>query len=242
MSAAVSSTSRKARAPVVLSAMRHRLPVRCIWMTTGVEDAQVNVVSRMLAKYGRLLDPGEMRQISKRDPAVFPPMVLFRFQRELEPPDPDEGFSRIDVLPFERKHDETFTNKALIVWCDETLANHGPALRRYRDEGWLLLGLAWRPEVEAGTQTREQVDADFARIQEQLGVSIEMLYCPHAAGPPKCWCRKPLPGLGVVFIQRHRLDPSKCLYVASGPQDPVFARRLGFQYRDAVEFFDPVLT
>ena len=97
------------------------------------------------------------------------------------------------------------------------------------------------------TLTSEQVDADFARIQQQLGVSIDILYCPHAAGPPKCWCRKPLPGLGVVFIRRHRLDPSRCIYVGTGPQDPGFARRLGFQYREADEFFgvrpgsDPVL-
>jgi FMN phosphatase YigB (HAD superfamily) len=41
----------------------------------------------------------------------------------------------------------------------------------------------------------------------------------------------------VVFIERHRLDPSRCIYVGSGPQDPGFARRLGFQYRDAEEFF-----
>jgi histidinol phosphatase-like enzyme len=74
-------------------------------------------------------------------------------------------------------------------------------------------------------------------MREQLGVSIEILYCPHGAGPPICWCRKPLPGLGVVLIQRHRLDPSQCIYVASGPQDPGFARRLGFQYRAAEDFF-----
>ena len=44
-------------------------------------------------------------------------------------------------------------------------------------------------------------------------------------------------GLGVVFIQKYRLDPSSCIYVGAGPQDPGFARRLGFQYRDAVDFF-----
>jgi hypothetical protein len=41
----------------------------------------------------------------------------------------------------------------------------------------------------------------------------------------------------VVFIQRHHLDPSQCIYVGVGPQDPGFARRLGFQYRDAEDFF-----
>ena len=71
-----------------------------------------------------------------------------------------------------------------------------------------------------------EVQAGFARMQELLGVAIEVEYCPHAGGPPICWCRKPLPGLGVVFIHRHRLDPSRCIYVGAGTQDPGFARRL----------------
>jgi hypothetical protein len=41
----------------------------------------------------------------------------------------------------------------------------------------------------------------------------------------------------VVFIHRYRLDAPQCLYVGNGAQDPGFARRLGFQYRDAAEFF-----
>ena len=138
------------------------------------------------------------------------------------------------------------TNQALIVWCDGTLTgdvaadvqmHRADVLRRYRDEGLLPLGLAWRPQIADKTMTVEEVDAGFARLQEQLGVSMEVLYCPHPAGPPRCWCRKPLPGLGVVFIQRHRLDPSRCIYVGAGPQDPGFARRLGFQYCDAADFF-----
>jgi histidinol phosphatase-like enzyme len=97
--------------------------------------------------------------------------------------------------------------------------------------------LAWRPEIQDKTMTSEQAEATFARTRELLGVPIEVLYCPHGGGPPVCWCRKPLPGLGVVFIQRHQLDPAKCIYIGAGPQDPGFARRLGFQYRDAVDFF-----
>jgi hypothetical protein len=238
--------SRASRARVVQAADALGLPVRCVWIHTSVEDAQVNAVSRIIANHGRLLEPDEMKQVVKRDISAFAPTVQFRHQRELEPPDPAEGFSRIEVVPFERRHDPTFTNKALIVWCDGVLAGPETAedlpirrdlLRRYRDEGWLILGLAWRPEVEAGTVSREEVDAVFARMQEQLGVSMEFLYCPHAAGPPRCWCRKPLPGLGLVFIQRHRLDASQCIYVGSSSQDPGFARRLGFQYRDADGFF-----
>jgi aryl-alcohol dehydrogenase-like predicted oxidoreductase/predicted kinase len=228
--------SRASRARVIHAAQALGLPVRCVWLDTSVEDAQVNAVTRIIANHGRLLGPEEMKLAVKRDISAFAPTVQFRHQRELEPPDPAEGFSRIEIVPFERRRDPAMTNKALIVWCDETLASRGPALRRYHDEGWLLLGLAWRPQIADRTMTREQVDADFARMREQLGVAIEVLYCPHAAGAPACWCRKPLPGLGVVFIQRHRLDPSQCVYVGSGPQDPGFARRIGFQYRDAADF------
>jgi hypothetical protein len=182
-----------------------------------------------------------MKKAVKGDISAFAPTVQFRHQRELEPPVPAEGFSRIETMPFERTRDASRTNKALIVWCDVTVAadqvRRGSVLRRYRDEGWLLLGLAWRPEVADRTLTSEQVDAEFAQLQESLGVSIDVLYCPHGGGPPVCWCRKPLPGLGVVFIERHRLDPAKCIYVGAGPQDPAFARRLGFQYREAHEFF-----
>jgi len=238
--------SRASRARVVQAATALGLPVRCVWLATSVEDAQVNAVSRIIAKHGHLLGPEEMKQTVKRDISAFAPSVQFRHQRELEPPDPAEGFSRIDVMPFERMYDPAMTNRALIVWCDDVVSGDAPAdlrirrgdvLRRYRDDGWLLLGLAWCPQIADSTTSVEEVEAGFARMQEQLGVSLEVRYCPHAAGPPKCWCRKPLPGLGVVFIQRHRLDPSQCMYVASGPQDPGFARRLGFRYRDASEFF-----
>jgi len=229
--------SRASRARVVQSANVLGLRVRCVWVATSVEDAQVNAVSRIIANHGRLLGPEEMKQAVKRDISAFAPSVQFRHQRELEPPDPAEGFSRIDVVPFERKQVPEFTNRALIVWCDDSLIERGSILRRYRDEGWLLLGLAWCPQIANKTMTPEQVDAGLVSVQEQLGVSLEVLYCPHAAGPPKCWCRKPLPGLGIVFIQRHRLDPSRCVYVGAGPQDPGLARRLGFQYREAGEFF-----
>jgi aryl-alcohol dehydrogenase-like predicted oxidoreductase/histidinol phosphatase-like enzyme len=248
--------SRATRALVVQAATKLGLPVRCVWLSTSIEDAQVNAVWRMVSKYGRLLEPDEMRKTVKRDVSAFPPGAQFRHQRELEPPDPGEGFSRIETLAFARTHDTAMTNRAVIVWCDEVLArsrsgarspssagdvevvaDRATVLRRYQAEGWLILGLSWRPEIAEKTLTREQADAGFSRMQELLGVPIDVLYCPHAAGPPVCWCRKPLPGLGVVFILRHQLDPSRCIFVGAGAQDPGFARRLGFQYRAAEDFF-----
>jgi histidinol phosphatase-like enzyme len=236
--------SRKSRAAVVQAARQRGLPIRCVWLSTSVEDAQVNVAWRALSDGGRL------------EAASFGPGVQFRYQRELEPPDPSERFSRVDVMPFERRHEPSFLNRAVIVWCDgvlsrsrsgsrtpasaedvEVFAERAEVLRRYQAAGWRVLGLSWQPAVAEGTMSAAAVDTVFARMQELLGLSIEIEYCPHAAGPPACWCRKPLPGLGVVFIQRHQLDTSQCIYVGEGAQDPGFARRLGFQYRSVDDFF-----
>jgi histidinol phosphatase-like enzyme len=85
--------------------------------------------------------------------------------------------------------------------------------------------------------TRDDVEAVHATLVKRLGLEIDALYCPHPAGPPICWCRKPLPGLGVVAAHRHRLDAAKSLYVGAGTQDAGFARRLGFAYREAADVF-----
>ena len=110
-------------------------------------------------------------------------------------------------------------------------------LRRHRDEGWRIIGLSWQPEIADGSRTAEAAVAVLAQLRAQLDADMEILQCPHGAGPPVCWCRKPLPGLAVLAIERHRLDPGRCLFVGDGPQDPGFARRLGFGYRSASEFF-----
>jgi len=249
--------SRKSRAEVVRAASASGLPVRCVSMSTSVEQAQTNAAWRIVTRYGRLPGNGELATLRRHDVAAFLPSVQFRYQRELEPPDMSEGFSRIDVVPFERRIDPSFVNRAVIVSCDgvllrsraglrmpltpddvEVASERAVALRRYQDAGYVLLGISWQPEVAEGIQSADGITAVLARMCERLGLAIEVEYCPHAAGPPTCWCRKPLPGLGVLFALRHRLNPAQCLYVGSGPQDPGFARRLGFTYRDATEFLE----
>jgi aryl-alcohol dehydrogenase-like predicted oxidoreductase len=252
--------TRKARAAVIQAAWQRGLPVRCVRLSTSVEDAQTNAVSRIVSRYGRLLGPEELRHASRHDVAAFGPAVQFRYQRELEPPSVAEGFSRVDVVPFERRIDPSFVNRGLVVWCEgilcrsrsgrrapstpadvEAFAERGAVLRRFEAEGWKLLGMSWLPEIAAETMAASDADAVFSRLQELLGVRIDIAYCSHGAGPPVCWCRKPLPGLGVVFVERHRLDPRQSLYVGSGAQDRNAARRLGFEFREAAEFFNDPL-
>jgi aryl-alcohol dehydrogenase-like predicted oxidoreductase/predicted kinase/histidinol phosphatase-like enzyme len=248
--------SRKSRAEVIRTASAHGFPVRCIWMATTLEEAQTNAVWRIVSAYGRLPTDAELDALRKRDNGAFLPGVQFRYVRELEPPEADESFSRIDIVPFERRLDPSFSGRALVIWCDGVLlhsrsgqrtptdpgdvdvaAARAAVLRQYRDEGWRLLGLSWQPEIAEGKQSHDRARAVFARMNELLGVDLEVECCPHAAGPPRCWCRKPLPGLGVLFVHRHALDPAQCVYVGAGPQDPGFARRLGFRYCDATDFF-----
>jgi histidinol phosphatase-like enzyme/predicted kinase len=236
--------TRKARAAVIQAAWARQLPVRCLWLTTSLEDAQVNAASRIVSRHGRLPGPDDL------------PSAQFRYKRELEPPDASEGFAELEVIPFERRRDPSLVNRAILVWCDgvlwrsrtgrrtpasaddvEVVEGRAAILRRHEAEGWQILGMSWQPEIADETLETSALEAALSRLRALLGVAIEVEYCPHAAGPPACWCRKPLPGLGVLFIHRHKLDPSRCIYVGAGAQDPGFARRLGFQYRDAGDFF-----
>jgi aryl-alcohol dehydrogenase-like predicted oxidoreductase/histidinol phosphatase-like enzyme len=246
--------SRASRAPVLDAARAHGRGVRGVWLDTGIDDAQVNVVSRMLRSHGRLLADDDLKGAGRPD--RLSPTALFRAQRELELPEESEGFTTLDVVPFVRQHESGLSNRALILWSDGVIRAprtrgtlQAPAwhdglleerrakLARYQAEGWRLLALSWEPQIAEQRASAAQVDEDLARLRDRLRLDVEFHYCPHGAGPPVCWCRKPLPGLGVLLIQRHQLDPRQCIYLGSTPQDPPFARRLGFQYVTAEDFF-----
>lgn len=92
--------------------------------------------------------------------------------------------------------------------------------------------------VASNHLTREAADACFARTVELLGVPVkEIAYCPHSAFPAACFCRKPMPGLGVELIMRHLLAPEHLVMVGDMDSDEAFARSIGARYFDAKEFF-----
>ncbi len=94
--------SRSARSYVIDAARRHAIPARCVWLETPLAQAQVNLVQRMLERFGALPAPEELRELARREPGVLAPTQQMRALRELEPPSPDEGFTTVEVRPFER--------------------------------------------------------------------------------------------------------------------------------------------
>jgi len=81
----------------------------------------------------------------------------------------------------------------------------------------------------------------YEYTNELLDVPIDYTFCPHPAFPQICYCRKPMPGLGVEFIKKYKLDSSKCIMVGDMKIDKTFTQRRGFQFQDAEEFFSSLI-
>jgi aryl-alcohol dehydrogenase-like predicted oxidoreductase/histidinol phosphatase-like enzyme/predicted kinase len=237
---------RASRFDVLEIAWRYGLPVACLWLRTPLEQAQVNAVERMVRRYGRLLSPEEMASAVRRDPNSFAPDAQFRYRDRLEPPALEEGFSRVETLEFEKTKPADRTGRGLLFEYDGLIRAKRPAhpgeveifperaerLRRHAEAGYRLLGISYQPGV-----AEDIARACFARTNELLELEIEVEFCPHGAGPPICWCRKPMPGLGVVVIERHGLDPEQSLLIEASAADRAFASRLGMPTVSAEEFF-----
>jgi histidinol phosphatase-like enzyme len=191
-----------------------------------------------------------MAAVSRKDPNSFAPEAQFRYRDRLEPPRLEEGFSRIETLDFERRKPPERTGRGLIFEYDgvvraprpvdpgavEILPKRTETLRRHAAAGFRLLGVSYQPGIP-----EEVARACFLRTNELLGLDIEVEFCPHGGGPPVCWCRKPLPGLGVVLIERHGLDPERSLLIEASAADRGFASRLGIPAVPAESFFQSSL-
>ena len=159
------------------------------------------------------------------------------FERSVEPPTVDEGFSTVEARPFVRRQSGGSTRAILLDYDDLVARDSGAMLERYSRDGWLLFAHAWRPDVAGRTTVAALLD-EFARTRERLGLSIEITHCPHEAGPPVCWCRKPLPGSFLEFALRHHVALDRSILVGHSAADRTLAQRIGVPYEPAERFFD----
>lgn len=247
--------SRKSRNEVIECAWRHGVPARCVWVATSLADAQINAVTRLVEAHGRLPTPEELRDSGKQDARYFGPDAQFRFERTVEAPGSDEGFNAIEKRDFIRRGSAANARAVLLEYDGVLVGNAagaGPALvaadvaiapgrrevlARYAAEGWLLFAQAWRPQLSEGETSEEDVVGCFARVRELLGLEIDLRYCSHPAGPPICWCRKPLPGLPLEFAVPRGVDLGRSIAVGRARADRTQAQRLGMKYMEEDEFF-----
>jgi histidinol-phosphate phosphatase family protein len=249
--------TRVSRYAVIRTAHAHGVPVRCRFLATPIDEAYANVVLRILERYGKLLGPEELKELAKDDPNLPPPAAMARWAASFEAPHADEGFSAVEAVPFVRRVAPEFTGRGLLLDVDgtlrktksgeiyprspedvELLPGRREVLQRWVDEGYKLFFVSNQSGVASENVSKEAVDAAFARTIELLGLPVaEVAYCPHPAFPAGCFCRKPLPGLGIALIQRHQLAREHLLMVGDMDSDRDFARALGARYVDEAEFF-----
>ena len=242
------------------------IPVRCVWLATSFEDAQLNACLRMMEKKGRILMPEDFKK--EKNPNLFPPVALFAYKNKFEnkkkdqkhpgkqTPKVEHGFSVVEKREFVRVWPSHFKEKALILDYDDTLRTSvGPKkwpehpdhvkilprriekLQQYVDDGYMLLGVSNQSAISKGLSLDVVIDC-FERTNELLGFDIEYVFCPHNVPPVNCYCRKPHPGSGAYYIWKYKLLPSECIFVGDQTSDKTFASRCGFVYKDAEEFFN----
>ena len=216
--------TRAARSYVIETADRHDLTVRCVWLETPLAQAQVNLVERLLERFGSLPTPEQIRAAARREPWLMLPTSQMRALRELEPPSIDEGFSQIETVPFARA--PVATGRSGVFVAAAATRQHGFADAVARaDPGAAHLVFDWTQDAQPGS-----LEAEVASVASAVSGEVELAVCPHPAGPPVCWCRPPLPGLPLAFARAHSLDPAHSILIGCSPAHRALATTLGARY------------
>lgn len=209
--------TRASRNDVIEAAGRRGAAVRCIWLDTPLAQAQANMVARLLDRCdGALPTPEELRELSRREPWLLVPTSQMRAARELEPPADDEGFARLEQVPFARAPGGGRPGVFVAAAAARAAAETPDAPHLVFD---------WNPDGDTAA-----LDAAADRLAALVSGPVEKALCPHPAGPPTCWCRPPLPGLPLAFARAHGIDPARSVVVGTGPAHRTLAATLGARY------------
>jgi aryl-alcohol dehydrogenase-like predicted oxidoreductase/predicted kinase len=214
--------TRAARSDVVAAAARHGAAVRCIWLDTPLAQAQVNLVERVLDRVGSLPGPDALRDLARREPGLLAPTSQMRTVRELEPPADDERFASVERRPFEPR--PRAGRAGLFVAAAAVGRDGWEAAVAGAGEAPVLV-FDWSPDGD-----RAALDAAAAQLAGAVSGPVSTALCPHPGGPPRCWCRPPLPGLLLAFAREQGVDPARSLVVGTGPAHRSLAAALGARY------------
>ena len=216
--------TRAARSHVIETVERHRIALRCVWLDTPLAEAQVNLVGRLLARFGALPTPEEIRDVSRREPWLMLPTSQMRALREFEPPSTEEGFVEVERVPFARVAEGGGQPGVFVGAAATTRPGIGEALADADPVAPHLL-FDWVGEADISSRTEEA-----GRLATIVSGSVEVATCPHPGGPPRCWCRPPLPGLPLAFARAHNVDPGRSTLIGCSTAHRTLATSLGSRY------------
>ena len=217
--------TRSARSYVVDAARRQSVPARCVWVETPLAQAQVNLVQRLLERFGALPTPEELRELARGEPGLLAPTRQMRALRELEPPAADEGFASVEPVPFKRSTVAGKTRAGVFVAAAALdRAGWQQAIAKVEPSAPALV-FDWRPDG-----TPEDLEPAAALLRDAISGPVEAGLCPHGGGAPICWCRPPLPGLALAFAHAHGLDPARSILIGTSAAHRTLAATLGAGY------------
>jgi aryl-alcohol dehydrogenase-like predicted oxidoreductase len=216
--------TRASRSYVIEATSRHGVAARCIWLDTPLAQAQVNLVERLLDRFGSLPTPEELRTLA-REPGVHAPTSQMRALRELEPPSNDEGLAAVEQVPFARTPTSARARVGVFVAAAALRQPGWKDALEQSDRNAPHLIFDWNPGG-----TANDLAAELTRLSAEVSGPVESAVCAHPAGPPTCWCRPPLPGLPLAFARAHGVDPSRSVLIGTGPAHRTLATTLGARY------------
>jgi hypothetical protein len=211
--------TRASRNYAIDASARHGARIRCVWLDTPLAQAQVNLVERLLERFGSLPAPEEVRRLARTEEGLLLPTQQMRALRELEPPAGDEGFADIERLAFARTPPP---GRSGVLVAAGALENGD---RIETDPAAPHLVFDWRPEG-----TVDDLAAPAAVLSEAVTGPVDTAICPHGGGPPACWCRPPLPGLALAFARAHSVDPARSTLIGTSTAHRTLATTLGARY------------
>jgi len=185
----------------------------------------VNLVGRLLDRFGSLPPPEELRAQARREQGVLAPTSQMRALRELEPPSIDEGLAGVERRPFVRAAPSPPARAGVFVAAVVLDTPDWRSALDSTDRAAPHLVFDWRPDGSAA-----ELAHAVARLATEVSGPVEAAVCAHGAGPPTCWCRPPLPGLPLAFARVHGVDPGRSLLIGSTPAHRTLAKTLGARY------------
>ncbi len=217
--------TRASRSHVIDVARRHGVPVRCQWLDIPPAQAQVNLIGRLLDRFGHLPTPAELSAAARREPGLHTPTSQLRTHRELETPTADEGFAVVERVPYSRVPDDAGPAGPVVAVAASVLDDESWPERIAAHTGVPHLLLDWRPGAEEAA-VPDDLTERAQRLATVVTGPVEIAVCTHPGGPPRCWCRPPLPGLAMAFARRCGVPPDRVVVIGTSAAHRAMAAAL----------------